>query len=966
VNGPPVDPTYPKDVMQTLASGWKIALDSGNVGRDQRWYDAVHPEAQPAPVPGIIQQVFPAAHGVAWYWNDFLLAQALAPGERLRLVFGAVGYLAEVWIDGRYVGLAESGETPFAFDITAAVAARERHLLAVRVVNPANEPIDGLTLARIPHRHKVVPFTAGSAYDTGGILLPVELETWPQSAIADLHLRPDPDTGRIVAVATVDHAGAPGECVLDIEVSEAAGEERLLAEVRIAAPLAAGVTTHRIEVAVPGHRLWQLDDPVLYRVRATLVHGGRPGHRRSARCGFRDFRLIDGYFHLNGGRLFLKSAHTCNHFPIGQEIPVLADHLRRDLISAKASGFNTVRFIAGMALPAQLDCCDELGLMVIESTAAGWRLGRGASIGAPNAEAPDTSDPEVLARFDRITGDMVRRDRNHPSVVAWELLNETPPDPVFARAAAWLPQLRQLDPDRLVFLNSGRFDNRLRLGSCSNPGSGTWDQHLGGESSEAPDDLKMRHPSNELAGDFHLYPRVPQPAWADDLIRRLGHEKHPVLLSEYGIGSLFDVIDEYRHYEEAGAAGMEDATFCRIQAERLAADWRRLGFDEALPFVEDLLRESQRLNARQRTLGFDLIRGNPRLNGYNLTGLLDHVMAGEGLWRLWRGWKPGMFDAVCDGWAPLRWCLTASPLHGRAGAEVQIRVDLANEGVLAPGTYDARLRLCGEAGRTWEQVVLVRIPDPSPLAVPVWHGAVRLPAAEGRCVLAVRFDAGAAPSGGRLELQVTDSARDVRLAGAVEQLGLDERACGWLAQRGLAVAPFAAAGAATVVAVGNPPEGTAVPWDDLLARAERGHRVLFLDPALFKGRDEHLRRLGLAGACVGSWDWLYHKECVANRHPVFAGLPGAGVMDLDYWGEVIPEILFTDLPTPDATLAAAFHTSSPSHPDGYRASVLLAEYRRGSGRLLLNALALLPQLDRHPAADRLLANLLAGAGLARG
>ena len=96
-------------------------------------------------------------------------------------------------------------------------------------------------------------------------------------------------------------------------------------------------------------------------------------------------------------------------------------------------------------------------------------------------------------------------------------------------------------------------------------------------------------------------------------------------------------------------------------------DWVRLGFDDVYPFPEDMLRESQRLHARQRALGFDLVRSNPHLSGYNLTGMLDHGMTGEGLWTYWRRWKPLTFDAVADGWSPLRWCLSAGPMHAYAG-----------------------------------------------------------------------------------------------------------------------------------------------------------------------------------------------------------------------------------------------------------------------------------------------------------
>ena len=57
--------------MQILSGEWQIALDPRNEGREHRWYDQAGPEAVAAPVPGLIQDVFPNYHGVAWYWHTF-------------------------------------------------------------------------------------------------------------------------------------------------------------------------------------------------------------------------------------------------------------------------------------------------------------------------------------------------------------------------------------------------------------------------------------------------------------------------------------------------------------------------------------------------------------------------------------------------------------------------------------------------------------------------------------------------------------------------------------------------------------------------------------------------------------------------------------------------------------------------------------------------------------------------------
>ena len=127
------------------------------------------------------------------------------------------------------------------------------------------------------------------------------------------------------------------------------------------------------------------------------------------RCGFREFRFENGFFRLNGRRIFLRSTHTCNHFPVGLKLPPDPDMARRDLLDLKVMGFNMIRFIWGGAERYQLDLCDEIGLMVYEESFASW---------------PMQDSPELAERWERSLSELIRRDRNHPSVVIWGLLNE--------------------------------------------------------------------------------------------------------------------------------------------------------------------------------------------------------------------------------------------------------------------------------------------------------------------------------------------------------------------------------------------------------------------------------------------------------------------------------------------------------------------------------------------------------------
>jgi len=88
----------------SLNGEWVIATDPENVGREEKWWTNPRKEAQKTKVPWIIQDAFPAYHGVAWYWRDFTaLAHRLRQGRYL-LRFDAVDYLADVWVNGIHVG----------------------------------------------------------------------------------------------------------------------------------------------------------------------------------------------------------------------------------------------------------------------------------------------------------------------------------------------------------------------------------------------------------------------------------------------------------------------------------------------------------------------------------------------------------------------------------------------------------------------------------------------------------------------------------------------------------------------------------------------------------------------------------------------------------------------------------------------------------------------------------------------
>jgi hypothetical protein len=107
-------------------------------------------------------------------------------------------------------------------------------------------------------------------------------------------------------------------------------------------------------------------------------------------------------------------------------------------------------------------------------------------------------------------------------------------------------------------------------------------------------------------------------------------------------------------------------------------------------------------------------------------------------------------------------------------------------------------------------------------------------------------------------------------------------------------------------------------------------------------------------------DSVFHKEIIAKHHPVFDGLQSGGILDWNYYDQVIGHDIFDCEQVPHEVVAASFAVGFP-RMGGYDSGVIISAFKRGKGRIILNALRVLEQLDRNPVADRLLLNLISYA-----
>ena len=938
-----------------LEQDWYIAKDEHNTGKAEGWERGIPSFAVRAKVPSVIQEFFPEYHGLAYYFCRFTPLLDRGEGERVLLRFGGVDYRADVYLNGTHLGTKECPEAPFSFDVTSLLTEGE-NLLAVRVLNPTDRVIDGIHLENVPHRNKTAKKMAGSCLNHGGIWYGVSLEVRPRVYLEDVFLLPSAPSGELAVKVTLSEPPKSENASLTVSVRDSSRSDAVVAKKVCSLPCDA--TEAEVKVTVPTPRLWSLESPALYPVEV-LLSTPEGEDRITQKTGFRTFELKDGYFYLNGKRLFLKSAHTGNAFPVGQMHPVYPDQMRRDMIYAKASGFRMLRAISGMFRPEQIALADEIGLLLYEECFASWCLGNSQShewsdetyeeISWKDPLLPLGDQAAMLRRWRESTEAMIRRDRNHPSVVMWGLLNETKDNGVFREAVRFLERARELDPTRLILLNSGRWDYDVRIGSASNPHSHVWEHTWGYDGDAAAvEGAKAKGERLDLyMGDNHYYATVPLTPSDVAFYRTAGQASRPYFQSEMGIGPVFNVIDEYRHFEQNGERlDLEDATFLEYQATRFAKDFHRLGLDRIFAFPERLLRESQKNSALDRRLIFDAIRSNPHMAGYSLTGLLDHGMCGEGLWTYWRHWKPGVFDAVSDGWEPLRFCLFASH-NVYSDTPVTLEAVLANENVLPSGEYTANLAVIGEGGTVHTEKVTFSLKEED-LATPLWKTALSLPA--GQYTLAAELTSAAA-RGTELSFTVRERASSPLLGISLAASGLGDAALR-LAEMGCAVC---SSEEEELLLVG---QAEAEEVHRALRLAHGGATAVFLDPAVWKkeGALKEARRAVPDLSLQSTLDWLYHKELVLAEEEVFDGV-GRGLARLRDFAEAFTTVTFTTDVTPDFPLCPAFLTGYYGVEMAYALSYAMLGVRYGQGRVLFSSFPLLSHLGT-PTADRILSNLI--------
>jgi beta-galactosidase len=393
---------------------------------------------------------------VGWYRREFVLPGSDA-GRRICVEFDGIFRNATVFFNGHYITENMSGYAPLNIDLTdfanfADKAAIDR--AAADQARLAAAGSDAAAAARIrngvqvPGRNVLVvrvdaTLDEGWFYEGAGIyrhawltkMAPAHIARWGTYVRTEFAKETgvvtssDPATV-FVSTEVTNESDAAVSGVIHAALVDAAGKTVATAVSQPATIAAGEGHTFAMKATVSRPALWSCEEPHLYRAVTTLEVGGNAVDRDATTFGIRTLKFdVAKGFLLNGKPVKIKG--TCNHQDhagVGEAIPDRIQAYRLERL--KWMGSNGCRTSHNPPTPEFMDACDRMGMLVMDET----RM--------------MSSNPEGISELERL----IKRDRNHPSVVIWSLGNEEPQQGSVsgARVVASMKRLqRKLDPSRV-------------------------------------------------------------------------------------------------------------------------------------------------------------------------------------------------------------------------------------------------------------------------------------------------------------------------------------------------------------------------------------------------------------------------------------------------------------------------------------------------------------------------------------
>jgi beta-galactosidase len=364
--------------------------------------------------------------GIGWYRKTFKVDPSLK-GKSFTIVFDGVYMNAQVWLNGRSLGINPYGYTSFFFDISDRILFDRDNVIAVKVATEGENTrwYSGSGI----YRHVWLNVDS-----------PVHVATWGTEITTQ---SADADNASVIVKTTLANKGnSDSEIILKTTIVDKNGIPVATVETKkIIVKGESWTADQAFELKNP--MLWSVDNPYLYKAVSEIFTGGEKTGTEETSFGIRTISFdAEKGFRLNGVPMKLRGG--CVHHdngPLGAAAYDRADERRVRIL--KDNGYNAIRCAHNPPSPAFLEACDKLGMLVIDEAFDMWREGK--MYFDYHLYFDDWWEKDIRS--------MVLRDRNHPSVIMWSIGNEIPnrQDPEVVKVSAMLADyVRNLDPTRPI------------------------------------------------------------------------------------------------------------------------------------------------------------------------------------------------------------------------------------------------------------------------------------------------------------------------------------------------------------------------------------------------------------------------------------------------------------------------------------------------------------------------------------
>jgi beta-galactosidase len=337
--------------------------------------------------------------GTGWYRKTFMV-DSVATGKKIHIQFDGIYMNAEVWLNGKKLGENPYGYTSFWFDISSHVKFGEKNTFAVKVKNEG-ENTRWYSGSGIYRHLWLTIMDAVHVAHWGTAITTSKISQQSASVHTQYEIQNETHTNVDVRVQT---------SLLDPN-----GREVATTEMTKNVP-ASGSIIFEYDLMVGSPLLWSIEHPHLYVAKTKVLVNNQTTDVVETSLGIRSISFnAETGFQLNGKSMKLKGG--CVHHdngPLGAKAFDRAEERRVELL--KASGYNAIRCAHNPPSPAFLDACDRLGMLVIDEAFDMWKNGKNSFDYHLYFDSWWKSDIES----------MIKRDRNHPSIIMWSIGNEIP------------------------------------------------------------------------------------------------------------------------------------------------------------------------------------------------------------------------------------------------------------------------------------------------------------------------------------------------------------------------------------------------------------------------------------------------------------------------------------------------------------------------------------------------------------